>query len=241
MRLKSVYTTPIDRFSSNLPGARSINKPAACTGRFQQSAFDNPCARKRTRVEDVNCLEEENMRKLTTELFSSIDGVVESPNLFQFDSFDDDLGRQLGEVMSQTTTVLLGRVSYVEWAGYWPTANDGGFELFINPVEKFVASRTLTAPLDWQNATLVEGELESFVRELKAGKGGDIAVMGSLSVDRQLIKKRLVDRISLIVHPVLAGQGRHLFEPDDEPTRLTLIESVRTSKGNVVNTYAPRD
>jgi len=181
------------------------------------------------------------MRKLTAGLFSSIDGVVEAPNEFQFDSFDDDLGQMLGEVISNTSTVLLGRVSYTEWASYWPNANDGGFELFINPVEKFVASRTRTEPLEWQNSTLIEGDLESFVRELKTGEGGDIAIMGSLSVTRQLIKAGLVDRMTLIVHPVFAGKGRHLFEPTDEPTRLALIDSVRTSKGNVVNTYAPRD
>ena len=69
------------------------------------------------------------MRKLTAGLFSSIDGVVEAPDTFQFDSFDDDLGQMLGEVMGNTTTVLLGRVSYEEWAGYWPTANDGGWRI----------------------------------------------------------------------------------------------------------------
>jgi dihydrofolate reductase len=180
------------------------------------------------------------MRQLTAGLFSSIDGVVESPDQWQFDSFDDDLGQMLGEIMTKTTTVLLGRVSYTEWASYWPTANDGGFELFINPVPKFVASRTLSGPLEWQHSTLIEGDLESFVRELKAGDGGDIAVMGSLSVTRQLIRAGLIDRISLIVHPVFAGKGRHLFEPTDDPTRMTLVDSVRTSAGNVVNTYAPR-
>lgn len=180
------------------------------------------------------------MRALTAGLFSSIDGVVEAPDTFQFDSFDDELGQMLGEVMGNTTTVLLGRVSYEEWAGYWPNANDGGFELFINPVEKFVATRTIADPLAWQNSTVIEGDLESFVRDLKTGEGGDIAVMGSLSVTRQLIQAGLIDRISLIVHPVLAGKGRHLFEPSDAPTRMELIETIRTSKGNVVNTYAPR-
>jgi dihydrofolate reductase len=180
------------------------------------------------------------MRNVTAGLFSSIDGVVEAPGTFQFDSFDDELGQMLGEVIGSTTSVILGRVSYEEWAGYWPTANDGGFELFINPVEKFVATRTLSEPLSWQNSTVIKGDLESFVRELKAGEGGDIAVMGSLSVTRQLIQAGLIDRISFIVHPVLAGKGRHLFEPTDTPTRMELIETTRTSKGNVVNTYAPR-
>lgn len=180
------------------------------------------------------------MRTLTAGLFSSIDGVVEAPNTFQFDSFDDELGQMLGEVIGNTTSVILGRVSYEEWAGYWPNANDGGFELFINPVEKFVATRTLTEPLTWQNSTVIKGNLEEFVRELKASDGGDIAVMGSLSVTRQLIEAGLIDRISLIVHPVFAGKGRHLFEPSDNPVRMELIETTRTSKGNVVNTYTPR-
>lgn len=180
------------------------------------------------------------MRLLTAGLFSSADGVVESPDKFQFDSFDDELGQMLGEVMGKTTTAILGRVSYTEWAAYWPTANDGGFELFINPLEKFVASRTLSGPLEWQNSTLIQGDLETFVRELKAGDGGDISVMGSLSVTRQLIRAGLLDRLALIIHPVLAGKGRHLFEPTDDPTRLTLVDTLRTSAGNVVNTYAPR-
>jgi dihydrofolate reductase len=180
------------------------------------------------------------MRQLTAGLFSSIDGVVERPDTFQFDSFDAELGQLMGEFMSKTTAAILGRVTYSEWAGYWPTANDGGFELFINPLEKFVASRTLSGPLEWQNSTLIQGDLESFVRDLKSGEGGEIAVMGSLSVTRQLVKAGLIDRIAFFVHPVFAGKGRHLFESTDDATRMTLVDTVRTSAGNVVNTYAPR-
>lgn len=180
------------------------------------------------------------MRELTVGLFSSIDGVVESPDKFQFDSFDEELGQMLGEFMSKTTAAIMGRVTYTEWASYWPTANDGGFELFINPLEKFVASHTLTDPLKWQNSKVIQGDLETFVRELKAGEGGEIAVMGSISVTRQLIRAGLIDRLTLFVHPVFAGRGRHLFEPTDDPTRVSLIDSFKTSAGNVVNTYGPR-
>ncbi|CAN5488583.1 dihydrofolate reductase family protein [soil metagenome] len=180
------------------------------------------------------------MRTLTAGLFSSADGVVEAPETFQFDSFDDDLGGIMMSFMGNTTSAIMGRVTYDMWSSYWPTANDGGFELFINPLEKHIASRTLTGSLEWQNSTLIQGDLETFVRELKAGEGGEIAVMGSLNVTRQLVRAGLIDRLSLIVHPVFAGKGRHLFEPTDDPTRLTLVDSVRTSAGNVVNTYAPR-
>jgi dihydrofolate reductase len=178
------------------------------------------------------------MRKLTAGLFHSVDGVVEAPYKFQFDSFDDELGAELGKTMAATDAVLLGRVGYTEWAGYWPTAQqDGEFAEFINTVPKFVASHTLTAPLGWQNSTLIEGDLESFVRDLKQQPGGDIAVMSSISLVRQMLFAGLLDSLALITHPVVAGEGRKLFEPGDPTTRLVLQNSVRTSKGNIVATY----
>lgn len=179
------------------------------------------------------------MRTVSAGLFHSLDGVVEAPNLWQFDSFDDELGAELGAVMACTNATLLGRVGYQEWAGYWPTAQDP-FADFINGVPKFVASRSLSGPLEWQNSTLIEGELTDFVRELKQTDGGDISVMASISLVRQLLFAGLLDRLTLITHPVVAGSGRHLFQPDDPTTRLTLVESSTTSKGNVLATYALR-
>jgi dihydrofolate reductase len=178
------------------------------------------------------------MRKLTAGLFHSIDGVVEAPFKFQFDSFDDELGAELGKVMGSTDTVILGRVGYEEWAGYWPNAQqDEGFASFINAIPKFVASRTLKGPLAWKNSTLIEGDLEAFVRNLKQQPGGNIAVMSSISLVRQLLFAGLLDSLQLITHPVIAGEGRHLFEPTDPTTRLVLQSNVVTSKGNVVSTY----
>ena len=181
------------------------------------------------------------MRKVTAGLFHSIDGVVEAPNLFQFDSFDDDLGALLGAVMLATDTVLLGRVGYEEWAGYWPNATaDGDFADFINGVTKHVASRTLSGDLVWQNATLIDGEVPAFVTALKTTEGGEIAVMGGFSLVRQLLFAGLMDELTLITHPVIAGAGRHLFEPGDPTTRLELLRSTATSKGNLVQTYGLR-
>ncbi|MGD9739640.1 MAG: dihydrofolate reductase family protein [Bauldia sp.] len=179
------------------------------------------------------------MRKLTAGLFHAIDGVVEAPDQWQFDSFDEDLGNDLGKVIDRVDTVILGRVGYQEWAGYWPTASiDEGFGAFINNVPKFVASRTLKGPLDWSNSTLIEGDAEAFVRDLKSGEGGEIAVMGGFSLVRQFLFAGLLDELTLITHPVVAGQSRrHLFKPDDPVTRLRLINLSRTRKGNVVSTY----
>ena len=181
---------------------------------------------------------EKIMRKVTAGLFHSIDGVVEAPYKFQFDSFDDELGTMLTAIMKQVDTVVLGRVGYQEWAGYWPNATqDGDFADFINAVPKHVASRTLSGPLEWSNSTLIAGDLFDFVKQLKAGEGGEIAVMSSISLVRQLLFAGLLDELTLITHPVIAGEGRHLFEPGDPTTRLVLKNSTTTSKGNIVQTY----
>ncbi|MDB5540957.1 MAG: deaminase [Devosia sp.] len=182
------------------------------------------------------------MRKLSAGYFHSVDGVIESPNLWQFDSFDDELGATLGAVMASVDTVLMGRVGYQEWAGYWPSATaDGEFADFINKVPKFVASHTLTKDrLTWQNSTLIEGDLIEFVRDLKSRDGREIAVMGGISLARQLLFAGLLDSLTLITHPVVAGPGKHLFEPSDPVTRLELQDLSRTSKGNVLATYGLR-
>lgn len=179
------------------------------------------------------------MRKVTAGLFYSVDGVAEAPNLFQFDSFDAELGTLLGTVMADVDTVLMGRVGYQEWAGYWPNAEqDQDFGGFINNVSKFVASRTLKpADLTWNNSTLIEGDLESFVRDLKQKPGGTISAMAGMSLVRQLLIGGLMDELTLIMHPVVAGSGRRLFDESTPLTRLGLVSSQQTSKGNVVLTY----
>ena len=181
------------------------------------------------------------MRRVNAALFQSVAGVVESPNLWQFDSFDDSVGAAMGRMIEQADTVLLGRVSYEEWSGYWPNADpDHTFAAFINPVEKFVATTTLTNPLDWQNSTVIEGGLEDFVRSLKASDGGNIVVCGSISVVRHLLFAGLLDTLTLMVHPVVAGTGKRLFEPTDPTTRLVLGDSQVTGAGNAILTYSLR-
>ncbi|HEX4217219.1 MAG TPA: dihydrofolate reductase family protein [Acidimicrobiales bacterium] len=178
------------------------------------------------------------MRKVTAGLFHSADGVVEAPNLWQFDSFDGEVGARMMAMLESTTTVLLGRVGYQEWADYWPTADPGDpFGTFINPVEKLVASRTLSGELEWQNSRLLEGDLFEAVAALKQTSGGDIAVNASISLVRQLLFAGLMDSLTLIVHPVVAGAGRHLFQPDDPTTRLVLQEGQITTSGNAILTY----
>jgi dihydrofolate reductase len=181
------------------------------------------------------------MRKLTAGLFSSVDGVVEDPFLWQFDSFDEELGAGMGEMMGRIDTGLLGRVGYQQWAEYWPNAeSDAEFGAFINPLPKFVASRTLAPDLEWQNSRLIEGPLEDFVADLKNSEGGEIGIFSSISLVRQLLFAGLLDTLMLIVHPVVAGSGRRLFTDGDPLTRLELQSSQQTSKGNMILSYGLR-
>jgi dihydrofolate reductase len=181
------------------------------------------------------------MRKVTAGLFCSVDGVVEDPFRWQFDSFDEELGAGMGEMMGRIDTGLLGRVGYQQWAEYWPKAeSDADFARFINQLPKFVASRTLTGDLEWENSRLIEGPLEDFVADLKKGDGGDIGVFSSISLVRQLLFAGLLDSLMLIIHPVIAGSGRRLFNDGDTLTRLELQSSQQTSKGNMVLSYGLR-
>lgn len=139
--------------------------------------------------------------------------------------------------------VILGRVTYDQWAAYWPVKapeEDGSFADFINPVAKHVASRTLASDdLTWSNSRLIEGDLIDFVRRLKETEGEEIVVCGSLSVTRQLLKAGLVDKLLLTIHPAVAGEGQHLFDETFPPTRMRLLDSTITEKGNVCLTYGP--
>lgn len=178
------------------------------------------------------------MRKVTAGLFHSVDGAVEAPDQWQFDAFDNELGGILGQVIGATDTVILGRVGYEAWTKDFGEGGDEYFGPFINNVQKFVASRTLKAPLGWQNCTLIEGDVDTFVRDLKNKPGGEIAVMGGIGIVRHLFLAGLIDELSLITHPVVAGaKYRRLFDGGDT-VRVNLIGSVTTSKGNVVSTYS---
>ena len=185
-------------------------------------------------------LEEERVRRLTAGLFTSVDGVVESPHLFQFDSFDPELGAGLGRMISSVTTAVMGRRGFEDWSAHWPAAPaDDPFAQFVNPLEKLVATTTLTGDLGW-NATRIEGDALEAIARLKETEGGEIAVLSSISLMRALLFAGILDELTLMVHPVVAGAGRRLFEPGDPLTRLELRRSDFTSAGNAVLTYARR-
>ena len=179
------------------------------------------------------------MRKVVSGLFISLDGVTEAPNEWQFDSFDADLGAEMGAMIAATDTILMGRVTYQEWADYWPTATDEPFASFINNTPKYVVSTTLDA-VDWQNSTLLGGNLAEEIARLKAQPGGQISVTGSPTLVRSLLQQDLLDELILMIHPVVAGKGKRLFAPDGDLKRLELVSHTMTGSGIAVLTYRPK-
>lgn len=181
------------------------------------------------------------MRTVSATLFMSVDGVIESPNLWQFDSFDDELGAVMGGTLAEAEDVILGRVLYEQWSAHWTSPGaDDPFGDFINPVRKHVASRTLSGELSWQNSTLIAGDLRDYVRDLAAGEGGRVHVPGSIQVIHHLLEAELISELILIIHPALAGTGRHLYGDGLPIRRLALRSATSTAAGNIVARYAPR-
>jgi dihydrofolate reductase len=179
------------------------------------------------------------MRKVYAGLFSTIDGVVEAPDQWQT-AFDDEMGAVLSGMLEQQDAVLLGRVTFTEWAGYWPTSTDEPFASWINSTPKYVASSTLDSVDGWSNSTLIKGPVVDFVRELREQPGGTIGTAGSPSLVRSLVEAGLLDELTLMISPVVAGGGRkRLFPADSAQHAFELVEARPTSSGTVIATYRP--
>ncbi|MBA8792656.1 dihydrofolate reductase [Friedmanniella endophytica] len=176
------------------------------------------------------------MGTISANFFMSLDGVVESPNLFVFPYFSDEVGAAVSASTEQSRAMIMGRQLYAEWSAYWPTAEDP-FGGFINQVDKYVISDSLTTA-DWNATTIIPGaEAEQQVRALKERTDGVIGVSGSGTTVAWLATHRLLDELRLLVFPVAVGQGRRLFEDGRVPLALTGSRSLDT--GVVELVYAP--
>lgn len=179
------------------------------------------------------------MRKVVAGLFITMDGVVESPEKWQFDHFDKEIMASMGSQLAAEDTVLLGRVTYQEWAPYWPTSTDEPFASFINTIPKYVVSTTLDR-VDWSNSMLVKGSLEGEITRLKGQPGKNIGVAGSPTLVHSLLVEGLLDELTLMVHPVVVGSGKRLFKDGSGLRRLKLVGSQITTTGVAILTYQAR-
>ncbi len=176
--------------------------------------------------------------KVTAHLFNSVNGVVESPNLWQFDAFGPEEGQLMGEAIGPVTDVVIGRNLWQEWSQYWPAADDP-FAQFINPVRKHVVTSTLSGDLPW-NSTVIEGDPVQYVEHLRGQSGGHVSVVGGIDTIRSLFLAGAIDALTLTTHPVVTNEGRRLFDDNVPTTRLRLLSAQHTSAGNAILTYALR-
>ena len=174
------------------------------------------------------------MRKVVVYELLSLDGVAENPDSY-FDAWDDAADDNLAQVIATQDAVVLGRASYDEWAGYWPTSDIEPFATFINGVAKHVVT---SKPLDrdWPNCSLVQGNVATYVQVLKHQPGGDIGVHASISVAQTLLTAGVVDELRLVIFPAVSAGGRRLLD-GLPPSRLTLSRSSATPSGLLLADY----
>lgn len=169
------------------------------------------------------------MRKITSNFFISLDGVIESPDQWHFPYFDDAMNAAMDEAFARTDTLLMGRVNYEEWAAFWPTT-DNEMAPIMNGIEKYVASTTLET-VEWENTQLLGPDTAAAVAGLKEQDGKGIALSGSATFAEWLLHEGLLDELRLMVDPLVVGSGRRLFS-DGRPTRkLELVQSTTFPTG----------
>jgi dihydrofolate reductase len=190
------------------------------------------------------------MRKIIVSAFVTLDGVMQAPGGPEEDPtggfthggwsvphWDDTMMEAMGESMGQPFDLLLGRKTYEIFAAHWPYSDEPGADM-LNNARKYVASNTLDT-VDWNNSTLIEGDVAEGVARIKEEDGPDIQVHGSANLIQTLLATGLVDEFRLMIFPVLVGPGKRLFGDDLAPSTLTVVDSKTSTTGVVIATYRP--
>lgn len=179
------------------------------------------------------------MRTLTASYFMSLDGVIDAPQDWHFPYFSPEAMAIVETANAGVDALLMGRTTFEEWRAFWPHQS-GPMADFINSTHKYVASTTLT-DVDWAPSTLLTGDVVAAVAELKSRPGGRIAINGSGTLTRHLLRAGLVDELQLLVHPLVVGAGKHLFEDGGQPVGLELVTRQVFPNGTAYQTYTPAD
>ena len=191
------------------------------------------------------------MPKIVVSQFLTLDGVMQAPGDADEDRsggfdqggwqpayFDDVFGNFVMQGFAATGGLLLGRVTYESFARHMP--NQPAEDPVAGPMNewrKYVVSTSLAEPLDWQNSTLIGGDVPSEIAKLKQGTGKDIQVMGSGDLVQTLIRHDLVDEYRLMIHPLVLGTGKRLFRDETPLMRFRLVDSSASGTGVLLLTY----
>jgi dihydrofolate reductase len=194
------------------------------------------------------------MRVVASE-FVSLDGVAQAPGGAEEDTsggfrhggwshpyFDPEvMGAVIGAFASESGALLQGRRTYQVSAAAWPERGGDPFSDWVNGVQKYVVSDTLTeADVTWQPTTIIRGsELVSRISELRESPGGDIYIYGSLSLVQSLLAAGLIDELVLMIEPITLGGGKTLFADDGQARRFELISAQTAATGVQVCRYRP--
>ncbi|HYX88256.1 MAG TPA: dihydrofolate reductase family protein [Gaiellaceae bacterium] len=195
------------------------------------------------------------MRKVIANEFVSLDGVAQAPGGADEDTsagfahggwhmryMEDENARQwVLQSIFDAAGFLLGRRTYEIFAAYWPNAPDEEQVVAepLNTKPKYVASTTLTEPLEWQNSSLLRGGIAEAVAALKREDGGDVHVIGSTSLVQTLIEHDLLDELRVMIDPVVLGGGKRIFPNDGTLRPLRLVDGQVTATGAILAVYAP--
>jgi dihydrofolate reductase len=194
------------------------------------------------------------VRTVTVTMWVTLDGVVQGlgrPDEDTRGGFthggwgprynDEVMGREMAAAMAKPGDMLFGRRTWQDFITAWGRQTDGNpVTTRMNAATKYVVSRTLTDAGAWQNSVLLRGDAASAVAELKAEPGGDLAIIGSVSLVRSLHAAGLIDRYALLICPLTLGSGTRLFEGPAPLTEFELTGSVTTTTGVIIANYTRR-
>ncbi|MBA3874309.1 MAG: dihydrofolate reductase [Anaerolineae bacterium] len=189
------------------------------------------------------------MRKLTSALFITLDGVVEAPGPgdtslpdkrgWSMPFTDDEVGGFIMGGMASSDAMLLGRKTYQDFAAYWSAQPADDFMAGqMNNQNKFVVSTTLDKA-DWTNSTLLKGDLTQAITDLKNQPGKDISIVGSGTLVASLLQLELIDELNLLICPVILGVGKRLFKEGVDTKILKPVSSKTYASGMTILTLQP--
>jgi dihydrofolate reductase len=191
--------------------------------------------------------------RLTLHTFLTLDGVLQAPGGpdedrdggfehggWSFPYGDEDFGVAITGWFAHADAFLLGRKTYEIFAGHWPKVTDADDPIAskLNALPKYVASATLTS-VDWQNSSLISGDVAAEVARLKQQPGDELQVHGSGDLAHTLIEHDLIDEYRLLIFPLHLGSGKKLFTDGAKAAGLRLLSSSTTSTGVVIASYEP--
>jgi dihydrofolate reductase len=179
------------------------------------------------------------MRKVVVSEYVTVDGVFEDLDRWHFDFWHDEIAKYKSDELLASDGLLMGRVTYEVFASTWPDMTDEeGFADRMNSLPKYVASTTLE-DATWNNTTVIRENVPEAIADLKQEEGQSLLLGGSAQLANALLRHRLVDELRLLVHPVVFGKGRRLFDEGLDSNKLKLSGTTTFATGVVALHYEP--